>query len=254
MNEMLHSAIEFFSKFEPKDWVTLVASFFALTFSILTLRQKSGESRLELRKQLTELLEKITEFNIEVAKFRHLRNKNDEYPPNYIALLNDQRRFLVRQAAFVASRIKKLVSPYEYLLIAGGFGDIDDIYQAEYFYKIAAKAPDQRDRAIATRSYANYLAKQGRKDDARQNYSNAIECFKGDSDSLRLSRGDTYERWARWESEWSNETDSRSLLERAAAEYESLTNTAWRSNEGSRVRRLLSPPQEHEKEVGREDT
>src|SRR5258708_35371352 len=94
---MIAKILEALATFQTRDWITLVASLGALILPVLTLCQKSGESRLALRKQLTDLLEKLTELNTEVAKFR---TKRDDYPANYIPLLNDQRRFLVRQAAF----------------------------------------------------------------------------------------------------------------------------------------------------------
>jgi tetratricopeptide (TPR) repeat protein len=249
MNEIFTKAAEFFDTFQPKDWTTLLVSTFALVFSILSLRQKAGEGRLVLRKQLTDLLEKLSELNIEVAKFRFIREKKDEYPPNYIGLLNDQRRFIVRQAAFVASRIRNLVSPYEYLVLAGGFDSIDDTYQAERLYKLASRTNDQIDRGIAIRGYARYLFNRGRIEESRQQYSKAVECFKGDSDHLRHHRGDTYERWAGQEREWKNEPEANSLLEHSIAEYRSLTNPARQSYEVTRTMALLPKPRVVENEV-----
>ena len=253
MNEIVTKIVEFFAAFQPKDWATLLISTFALVFSILSFRQKAGEGRLALRKQLTDLLEKLTELNTEVSKFRYLREKKDEYPPNYIGLLNDQRRFIVRQAAFVASKIRNFVSPYEYLVIAGGFDSIDDTYQAESFYQLASKTDDLLDRGIAIRGYARYLFNRGRIEEAREHYSGAVECFKGESDHLRFSRGETYERWAGQEREWENKTEANSLLERAIAEYKSLTNPARQTREVERITTLLPTPEIVEKEEEEED-
>jgi tetratricopeptide (TPR) repeat protein len=240
MNEILTKIMEFFSTLQPKDWTTLVVSTFALVFSIFSLRQKAGEARLARREQLTDLLQKLSELNTEVSTYRALREaKKDEYPPNYVGLINDQRRFLVRQAAFVAAKIKRLVSPYEYLIIAGGFDSIDDTYQAEYFYQLASKTKDQIDRGIAIRGYGRYLFNRGRTEEARQYYSRALEAFKGDSDHLRHARGDTYERWAAHEREWGHPTEGDSLLEHAIAEYTTLTNPSRKSYETARVTKEL---------------
>src|SRR4051812_5995225 len=105
MNHLEH----FFSTLQSKDWITLLASVSALIFSLLTFRQKKGEGQLALRKQLTELLEKLSELNTEISKYRSAQSKQNDYPANYVALMNDQRRLLVRQADFMSSKIPKLV-------------------------------------------------------------------------------------------------------------------------------------------------
>jgi tetratricopeptide (TPR) repeat protein len=229
----------FFSKLEPKDWATLIISVTALFFSILSFRQKAGEGRLALRRQLTDLLEKLTEMNTEIAKSNHLK---EEYPPHFGRLLNDQRRFLVRQAAFVASKISDLVSPYEYLVVAGAFDGVDDTYQAERFYQLATKADDPLDRGISIRAYARYLFNQGRAEEARRYYSEALNCVKGESDRQRHFRGDTYERWATLEREWGNVEDASKLLKEAASEYGALAHPGKRTFEVERIRALVKAP------------
>ena len=61
---------KFFETFEPKDWVTLLASISALFFSIITYRQKIKETENAFRKQLTEILEKLSNLNTEISKYR----------------------------------------------------------------------------------------------------------------------------------------------------------------------------------------
>src|SRR5262249_2086476 len=210
-NAMWQKITEFFTTLQPKDWLTLAASLSAFVVSILSFRQKSAESRLALRKQLTDLLEKLTDLNTEVAKFR--ANKKD-YPPNYPGLLNDQRRFLARQAVFIAGQIAQLVSPYEYLVLAGSFDDINDWSQSEHYFHLAiATASNPLDRGIAIGGYGRYLYGHGRVDDARKQYSSAIQCFQGDSDRIRVFRADTYERWAGHEREWSGPAEANRYLE-----------------------------------------
>jgi hypothetical protein len=82
---------------ETRDWITLVASFLALMFSLLGYFQKNRETKQALRKQLTDTLKELSELNLKDATFRSLEDKKN-YPPNYIGLLADQRRFFVRQA------------------------------------------------------------------------------------------------------------------------------------------------------------
>src|SRR5438105_154091 len=139
----------FFSNLQPKDWITLLASLSALIFSSLTFRQKKGEGQLLLRKQLTELLEKLSELNTEISKYRIAQSKKDEYPPNYIGLMNDQRRLLVRQADFISSKIPKLIANYEYLIIAGAFDGIDQTELAEKYFELAINTEQAMEQGIA---------------------------------------------------------------------------------------------------------
>ena len=46
----------------------------------MSFRQKAHEGRLALRKQLTDLLEKLADLNTEIAKLNYLREKKMNYP------------------------------------------------------------------------------------------------------------------------------------------------------------------------------
>jgi tetratricopeptide (TPR) repeat protein len=230
---------ELASQLELKDWITLTASTFALLISVLSFWQRSAESRLAQRKQLTDLCEKLTLLNTEAAK---ARDKPADYPPGYTGLLNDQRRFFVRQAAYLAARIDKLVTPFEYMLLAGGHDDINDWSQAEQFFEMAKKtAGNPIDRGLATRSYARYLFGHGQTDDARKEFDEALNCFAGSADRIRVFRADTLIRWAEHEKEWTGNIEAVRLLERAEHEYEQLNNGVQRVREVERVRGLISP-------------
>ena len=238
----MNSIVDVFGKFETKDWITLVASLAALVVSVMSFRQKTSEGRLALRKQLTDLLEKLTDLNTKIAKFHHLR-KTGDLPAHYPRLLNDQRRLLVRQAASVAEEIRNLVNPYEYLLMAGAFDGVDDIYQAEaYFNRAASGAHTPLDRGIAIRGYARFLFVQNRKQEGRERYAESLKCFLGDTDRLRHFRGDTYERWAAQEREWGDASEANHLFSLAIAEFQTLSNPARRQYETDRVRDLISEP------------
>jgi len=245
MNEIITKFFDVFTKFEPKDWITLSASAIAILLSVLSFRQKSGEGRLALRKQLTDILEKLTELNMEIAKFAYFRLEKSDYPPNYGRLLNDQRRFLVRQASFVASKIKDIVSPYEYLVIAGAFDGVDDVSQAEHYFQLAiSNSTDLLDRGIASRSYARFLFSQGSVDEAKKQYEKAVKCFSVESDRFHHYRGDTYERWANVAKDWSSEAEVNDLIEKASIEYGKLKNPRRREQEVERVRELLETDKE----------
>jgi hypothetical protein len=229
----------FFKSFEPKDWLSFAASGAALVFSLLSFFQKRSETSQARRKQLTDVLQKLSDLSTEIAKFKSLEKK-EGYPPNYPNLINDQRRFLVRQAAYISQSIRRLVSPYEYLVMAGAFDEINDVEEAERFYKIASKAKHSFDRGIAVRAYARFLFLQGNETDARQNFKNAVSLV-GETDRHKIYRGDTYERWAILEEEWSNADETKKLLKLALAEYGTLKHPNRRRVEVKRIEEKLGP-------------
>jgi hypothetical protein len=227
--------IDFFQSFEAKDWITFFASLAAFVMSLLSFFQKTREGQQSLRKQLTEVLQKLSDFNIEVAKFNSLPDKT-AYPPNFRGLISDQRRFLTRQAAYFSERIPDLVSPYEYLVMAWAFDDTDDVEQADHFFDLASrKQRNKIDQGIALRSYARFQFSQHLLDEGRANYNTALACFQGESDRLCFYRGVTYERWADQEDDWSNRDKATQLLQLAKTEYTKIKKTRRRDSEVRRV-------------------
>lgn len=233
---------------ETKDFFTLFLSFLAIIISVSSYIQKKSENQISLRKQLTEFLEKLTEINLESAKFMHQRlNSKDDLPPDYVKHLNDRRRFLVRQAAFIADKLenKDMVDGYEYLLLANNFNVTDDLKRAEKFFKEAIKSNVKLDRGMAHRKYGQFLFTLNRKKEAEEQFKNALKCFDDENDRIRHFRGDTYERWANLEREWKNNSASENLLKQAADHYQTLDNPAWRHFE---LKRLNRKPENIEQE------
>ena len=238
--QILDLLVAFLSKLEAKDWITMVASLIALAVSVLSYRQRSSEGRLALRKQLTDVLEKLSEMNTEAAMHRL---KPDEYPVNYGGLLNDKRRFLVRQATFLIESVGNLVSPYEYLLVAGAYGDINDTFQAEaYFVQAMHASDDPIDKGIAIRGFARFLFAQGpsRHSHARRYCQNAADLFVEQNDRHRVYLGDTYIRWAQHEQEWRNYPDALDRFAMAKSVFQKLDNPNRREEEVARASRLAS--------------
>lgn len=237
---LLLSLPNFVARLESKDWLTLGMSFSALLLTAASYIQKLTENRQSLRKQLTDVLEKLTELKTEVARFNSLSDK-DGYPREYDGLLNDQRRFFVRQAGYLAEQIPRLVSPYECLVIAGAFADIEYIDVAEYwFQKACAEQPSARDRAIAIRGYGRFLFIQGRLDEARVRFQQAVKLMAGDSDIAVAFRANTLERQAELEQEWGLSAEAKSLLETALQEYSGLSNPGRRQRNSVRVQEKLN--------------
>lgn len=227
----LHAIVATFAGFERRDWLTLLASSAALSVSLLTYVQRSRAGHMALRKQLTDLLQKLTDLTLQADTYRALEGKPrfEEFPRNYLALLNDQRRFLIRQAEFIAREIGALVSPYEYLLIAGAFSAVDDATQAErYYQKAVDRAETPMDRGIALRQHAGFLGRHGQSDEARTQYARAIAAVAADTDDTRIYRAHTYARWARAAAGWGAPQEAAASLAAARAECEAIANANTR--------------------------
>lgn len=239
-NKQARQEKESVTSFGGKDWAALVVSVLALTVSALSFFQKIGETSQTRRKQLTDVLQKLSDLNTEIEKFRSLKDKKD-YPVNYTGLIDDQRRFLVRQAAYISRAIKGLVSPYEYLVMAGVFDGINDLDEAERFFKIASTAKHAFDRGVALRGYARFLFLLARQAEARDLFQKSIDSFNGETDRHKGYRGVTYERWAILESEWSHLDEAAKRFTSALAEFQSISNPLRRESEVARLKQTVLP-------------
>jgi tetratricopeptide (TPR) repeat protein len=210
---------------DPSARLTAGLGIFGALLTGLSFLQRESERKLAARKQLTELLEKLTSINTEIAKFRYVTNANlnpptsTALPPNFAGLLSDQRRFLVRQAAFIARAIRARVSPYEYLLIAEAFDGVDDPDQAEGHYTLAVDlAKDPFDKILALRGRGRFLFNHQRLEEGREQFSAALACLTDESDRTRRLRAETYERWAVREAEVKNYVGAHEHLSRGIVE------------------------------------
>jgi tetratricopeptide (TPR) repeat protein len=200
-------------------YIALAASTIAFLISIFAALQKLSEYRLAIRKQLTDYISKLHELNIEQAKSKAPK-KRDDYPEHFERLVTDQRRFLARQAEYMARKITGLVTPYELMVIAISLDQIDDLALAEqYFQKALAKRLDQFERTIVLRQYARFLFRNGRLEEGRKKFSDAVASGTGDTRRHIISVGDTWERWAQTESEFGDKKVCSGLLDTAEKEY-----------------------------------
>ena len=205
-----------------KDFASVLISIFALIVAAMSFYQKSHEAKGGLRKQLTEVIEKIHDTNVENVKANDEKFRK-EYPANYGRLLSDKRRFLVRQAKYIADQIPRFVSPYERGLIAQAFEDIDDVPEAKKWFLEAVKSsPTGFDRLIIHRQYGRFLFRTGQTDLGREQYELALKVLSGDSDRHFLYQGDTYERLAVLEVEYGEPSLAPGLFGKTLGEYNKI--------------------------------
>jgi tetratricopeptide (TPR) repeat protein len=221
-----------------KDIAPIVISVLAFVISALSFFQKTNEANVSLRKQLTDILEKLHETNVESVKAND-RKFRDNYPQNYGRLVSDRRRFLIRQAKYIAEQIPILVSPYELMFIAVGLEDIDDAPEAEKWFQSAIrKASTEFDKVIVRRQYGRCLFRNGQAADARQQYKVALTILKSTTDRHLVYQGDTYERWAGMEADYGDADEARKLFDLAILEYEKIRTDGIRERQLQRVNEL----------------
>jgi tetratricopeptide (TPR) repeat protein len=225
-----------FSDWQGKDWITLVASASALVISLISYRQKATESKLALRKQLTDTMKEITDVNMKEATYR-TAEKKEAYPATYPGLLADQRRYLVRQAASLADSLGDLVNSYERVMIANTFDTLDYVEEAARFFKSAVETKQGNvEKGLALRAYGRFLFRQGMSREGAQRYRYSIEAFAGDDDRFRYYRGDTYLRFAEQEFNVNQDVvQVRLLLDQARKEFGDFKNKNRKTSELKRV-------------------
>lgn len=226
----------FFATFQAKDWLTLIGTVVALLFSLLTYFQKRSESIWSNRKQLSEEVARLTELNIELAKFR-ASPEESKLPQNYPILLNDQRRYLVRHAVDLANQIGASVSTHEHLTIAWALDLVDDVASAKiHFERAINKRTDYIENGLAHRSYARFLEKEGEGPLAEKEYAAALKAFSGaENDRARFYRGDTYERRALEARDRGDQLRATEFFEKAREYYQLLTDQANRKRRLDRL-------------------
>ncbi len=225
---------------ETKDWIALIASLSVFGFSVSGFFQKKAESRQAQRKQLTDVLKEISRLNLDDAQYSSITEdeRRAKYPHNYIGLLNDQRRFFVRQAALLADGLGKDASTFERGMIATTFDNMDYVDEAQRFFESAiARGQNELDKGIALRNYARFLYRQGLEKEGDAQFSKSIVAFSGNEDRLKYYRGDTYRRWAET-SYYETRLRERAiqLLKTATEEFSSMKSESRKNRELRRLK------------------
>lgn len=207
-----------------KDPAAVIISSLALIVAALGYFQRSVETHIAKRKQLSDALLGLTQVNLELEKSRAASDALRTFSP-IVGILNDQRRNLVRQAAFLIDRLPSDVSTPEFLTLAWAFNGIDDAFEAERsFIRAVAAASDDINRCIALRSYARFIFAESDFEGGRGLYRRAVAVVSSPTDRQRHYYGETLERWAVQEVEWGDPKRAAELLAEAVEKYDSISN------------------------------
>jgi tetratricopeptide (TPR) repeat protein len=210
-----------------RDYIATSAATAVFIIGLFTLTQRRTEFKSTRRKQLTEYIAKIHDLNVEQGKSR-AANKKGDYPPDFNRLIMDQKRFVTRQMDYLANKIRNMVTPYEWLVLATSLDDIGDQAQAEKYFKKAflSYARNNFEKIIFARQYARFLFQIGRIEDGRRLYLFAVSTSKGNSPRDITYLADTFERWARAEADFGDRNQVSGLLDRAQSTYGRLRNSS----------------------------
>jgi hypothetical protein len=221
------------------SYIALGFSAVALLISIWSAMQKWSEFHLSMRKQLTDYISKIHDLNIERAK-SEAPNKTGDYPKEFGRLVTDQRRFVARQADYIARKIRSRVTPYELMVIAICMDQIDEINLAEDYFRRALffHSLSDLERVIIARQYARFMFRLGRVDNGRGLFEYAASKTNGDTARHIIYLGDTYERWASTEAEFGDAGRTVDLIDAAEREYQRLSDNPLKERVITRVQEL----------------
>jgi len=152
--------------------------------------------------------------------FENAEKKSDPYFVGRRSFLNGQKRFLARQALYLMDYVPDLVTDFEYNRVADAFCSIGDYDQANDLYKQSIEAAKQPNyKANCTRAYARCLFGQGRINEGRANFKDAVLLISPTSDVNRFHIAETFQRWAIVEADSHNWKEASVLVNNSRETY-----------------------------------
>jgi Tfp pilus assembly protein PilF len=220
-----------------KDYILVLISTAALIVSlfslIVTLIQKSKETKRTIRKNLTDTIESISKIAIESAKLK--ASKDTDFNSEAIILLrrnyNSQRRALAAHADFLIKRYDKISTEIDCNILAGTYAIISDIERAEYYWqKTINKSISKPIRIMNLRGFGIFLFNNEKIELGRQYFQEALSIDIPENDENRVLKIDTCLMLCDMETEFgSNENYETSLM--SAMEFLSKIKSLKRKDE-----------------------
>ena len=184
--------------------ISIVALLLSVYANINSQAREESEKNRTIRIQLTDVLGRINNLNLENAKiFKDYSETDPEYASRISVILNQENASLLWQAKYLSEQIPDLISVVDLNILAYANFFANNILEAENFHqKSIEKAKNTNDnysQALTTRAYASFLFSTGRITDGRNQYKNSISLLqnlniKGNSDLIPSSIGYTYQQ------------------------------------------------------------
>lgn len=184
---------------EQKDYILIGISTGALALSlislIVTLVQKSKETKRTIRKTLTDTLESITKINIEATKLKASKeiDNNSEAIVTLRRNYNSQRRILITHADFLIMRYDELSTEIDCNILAGAYATIGDQEKAEFFWqKTVDKSISRPIRHMNLRGFGMFLFNSDKEELGRKIFNEAFLLNLAENDNSKFLKADTY--------------------------------------------------------------
>lgn len=219
--------------------LALLASFAAVILSVVatvtTWSYQRGETDRSVRKQLTDVMNKLVDADnrqIELYAKRH----NEEEFDAIVGELTQLRYLLAGQAAFLMDQITfSKVASVEYNELAGVYANLANFPQAIKYYELSVHRARDEDRfthAVSARSCAQLLFSLKQLDAGRKYFEKARQSTTGHDDYDLSWTVDTLVPWAQHEVAFAGDTrKAEDLYKEAHLVTQRIRNQA--------IRRLL---------------
>lgn len=217
--------------------VPLIAGI-SLAISLTTLLRNRKEYTRTSRDQLTSLLSKLSDLELEREKFEfeNADRRADHHVGQMARKYDHQSWYLARQAVYLTTLIsRKHVTDIEYATVAVALGQHGDYEEAEvYWGKAINRAGNRPDRYLHMKGLARQYFTSGSYTSGREKYEEALRQSEGGAgDSLHYVRGELYRSWARTEAEADYSKGRKyspaELYDRARGEYVKIKSPVLRN-------------------------
>jgi hypothetical protein len=221
---------------EAKDLIAIAisgaAAFLSLVAFVVSYRRGENEKQRAVRDQITATLDKITENILENARLRNDPNANFEYVQVVGSALGQRNSFLLNQAVYLSEIVPQLVTYVDYNTMAWAAAAAGELTIAETNYRKAILAcPNDRIRALATRSYGSFLFSQRRFEEGRDQFGQAASLIKGADNFARYTKGFVHQNWGWCELHNANSPKrAEEAFESARSEFSGIDIEAYRQS------------------------
>lgn len=219
---------------EAKDILNLSISALALLVAfgttIYTAIRGNYEQKRVILGQLNDVLDHMSSIRVDSAKlFREYAAKNDVfYYQNVLSPeLNQRYMTLLDQAMYLAGQesVKSLVTApvLNTIAVANVAVGRNDLASEYYLNAIKATKGSAYYKALAMRSYAQFLFMQHRFEEGREQFNETLKLLTGGDNTVRNTRGYTYLAWASLERDMAHsEKRPQELFESARNEFNGI--------------------------------
>jgi len=219
---------------EAKDLIAIgisgAAAFLSLVAFIVSYRRGENEKQRAVRDQITATLDKIAENMLENAKLRTDPSANFNYIQVAGNVLGQRNSFLLNQAVYLSEISPELLTYIDYNTIGWAAAQAGELLIAEMNYRKAIRAcPNGTIRALAIRSYGNFLFFQRRFEEGRDQFGQAASLINGADNFARHAKGFTYQNWGWCELHCANSPKrAEQAFESARSEFSGIDIEALR--------------------------